>query len=115
MNATPASSTPPTGEPRPRESVRPASAGRIALVGAGPGDERLLTLRAAQLLGQADLVISRREPGPRVRELIAPGADVVVLTGTSASTDTDMALTPRPRRAPSPPRAPGPVRWPSRT
>jgi uroporphyrinogen III methyltransferase/synthase len=89
VNATPASSTPPTGEPRPRESVRPASAGRIALVGAGPGDERLLTLRAAQLLGQADLVISRREPGPRVRELIAPGAHVVVLTGTGASTDTD--------------------------
>jgi uroporphyrinogen III methyltransferase / synthase len=90
VNATPASSTPPTGEPRPRESVRPASAGRIALVGAGPGDERLLTLRAAQLLGQADLVISRREPGPRVRELIAPGAHVVVLTGTGASTDTDV-------------------------
>jgi uroporphyrinogen III methyltransferase / synthase len=89
VNATPASSTPPTGEPRPRESVRPASAGRIALVGAGPGDERLLTLRAAQLLGQADLVISRREPGPRVRELIAPGAHVVVLTSTGASTDTD--------------------------
>jgi uroporphyrinogen III methyltransferase/synthase len=93
VNATPASSTPPTGEPRPRESVRPASAGRIALVGAGPGDDRLLTLRAAQLLGQADLVISRREPGPRVRELIAPGADVVVLTGTGtgtgASTDAD--------------------------
>ena len=84
MNATPASSTPPTGEPRPRESVRPASAGRIALVGAGPGDERLLTLRAAQLLGQADLVIAAREPGPRVRELIAPGAHVVVLTGTGA-------------------------------
>jgi uroporphyrinogen III methyltransferase / synthase len=92
VNATPASSTPPTGEPRPRESVRPASAGRIALVGAGPGDERLLTLRAAQLLGQADLVISRREPGPRVRELIAPGAHVVVLTGASTDTDAEAAL-----------------------
>jgi uroporphyrinogen III methyltransferase/synthase len=46
-------------------------------------------LRAAQLLGQADLVISRREPGLRVRELIAPGADVVVLTGAGAGAGTD--------------------------
>jgi uroporphyrinogen III methyltransferase/synthase len=81
VNATPASPTPPTGEPRPAESARPASAGRVALVGAGPGDERLLTLRAAQLLGQADLVVTRREPGPRIHALIAPGAELVVLDG----------------------------------
>jgi uroporphyrinogen III methyltransferase/synthase len=87
VNATPASSTPPAGEPRPRDGARSASAGRIALVGAGPGDERLLTLRAAQLLGQADLVISQHEPGPQLRELIAPEAEVVVLTGPSAGAD----------------------------
>ncbi len=86
MNATPASSTPSTGGPRPAESARPASVGRIALVGAGPGDERLLTLRAAQLLGQADLVVTWREPGPRVRELIAPGAELIVLDGTGDGT-----------------------------
>jgi uroporphyrinogen III methyltransferase/synthase len=87
VNATPASSTPPTGDPRPGDSPRPASAGRIALVGAGPGDERLLTLRAAQLLGQADLVVTRREPGPRVRDLIAPGAELTVLAGADPDAD----------------------------
>ncbi len=86
MNATPATSTP-NGEPRPRGTARSASAGRIALVGAGPGDEQLLTLRAAQLLGQADLVISPRELRPRVRELIAPGAGVIVLAGAGPSAD----------------------------
>src|SRR5581483_6411638 len=50
-------------------------------------DERLLTLRAAQLLGQADLVISPRELRPRVRELIAPGAGVIVLAGAGPSAD----------------------------
>ncbi|HEY2518819.1 MAG TPA: bifunctional uroporphyrinogen-III C-methyltransferase/uroporphyrinogen-III synthase [Streptosporangiaceae bacterium] len=63
----------------------------MALVGAGPGDERLLTLRAAQLLGQADLVVTRREPGPRMRELIAPGAELIVLDGTG---DGDRASPP---------------------
>ncbi|HXP54593.1 MAG TPA: bifunctional uroporphyrinogen-III C-methyltransferase/uroporphyrinogen-III synthase [Streptosporangiaceae bacterium] len=59
----------------------------MALVGAGPGDERLLTLRAAQLLSQADLVISQHEPGPQVRELIGAEADVVVLTGPPPGAD----------------------------
>ncbi|TDQ54917.1 bifunctional uroporphyrinogen-III C-methyltransferase/uroporphyrinogen-III synthase [Actinorugispora endophytica] len=47
----------------PERSAEPA-AGHIALVGAGPGDAELLTLRAAALLGRADVVITLREPGP---------------------------------------------------
>ncbi|RCV50875.1 bifunctional uroporphyrinogen-III C-methyltransferase/uroporphyrinogen-III synthase [Marinitenerispora sediminis] len=38
----------------------------MALLGAGPGDAELLTLRAAALLARADVVFTVREPGPEL-------------------------------------------------
>ena len=50
-------------------------AGRICLVGAGPGRADLLTVRAAQLLAQAGAVLYDRLVSPEVLSLCAPEAE----------------------------------------
>lgn len=47
----------------------------VHLVGAGPGDVGLLTLKAAGLLANADAVVFDRLVGPDVLELIRPSAE----------------------------------------
>jgi len=50
--------------------------GAVALVGAGPGDDALLTLRAAAVLGAADLVVHDAQVGPAVLAHVGPGAEL---------------------------------------
>jgi uroporphyrinogen III methyltransferase / synthase len=50
--------------------------GWVAFAGAGPGDEGLLTMRAARLLGAAALVVAPPDVADRVRHLIGPDARV---------------------------------------
>ena len=62
--------------------------GWVAFVGAGPGDEGLLTTRAAQLLGDAALVVAEPEVADRVRRLLRPDAQVAEPSDTAGTART---------------------------
>jgi uroporphyrinogen III methyltransferase/synthase len=72
------------GERAPERTKR----GLVALVGIGPGDEGLLTVRAAALLAKADLVVAASWVSERIRHLLRPEATVV----DAASADQDPKL-----------------------
>ena len=62
--------------------------GWVAFVGAGPGDDGLLTMRAVRLLGAAGVIVAEPEVADRVRHLIAADAHVVEPADTTATART---------------------------
>jgi uroporphyrin-III C-methyltransferase len=50
---------------------------RVFLVGAGPGDPELLTVKAVRLLQSADVVLHDALVSPAILELISPAAQVI--------------------------------------
>lgn len=59
------------------ESGSDQALGPVALVGAGPGDPELLTLRAARLLGEADVILHDRLVSQKVLERVSANASVI--------------------------------------
>ncbi|HEY6879680.1 MAG TPA: uroporphyrinogen-III C-methyltransferase [Polyangiales bacterium] len=53
------------------------SAGHVSLLGAGPGDPELITLRALRKLQRADVVLYDALVHPRLLEHVKPGAELV--------------------------------------
>lgn len=58
-------------------SIPDAESGHVYLVGAGPGDPALLTLRAAHLLKTADVILPDDLVSDEILNLASPTADVI--------------------------------------
>ena len=63
--------------PEFRRAVGPQKQGIVYLVGAGPGDEGLLTVRGKQLLENAEVVVYDRLVSPAILSLMPEGAEKI--------------------------------------
>ncbi len=72
----------------------PRSGGKVWLVGAGPGDVELLTLKAARVLKECTVWLVDDLVGPDILELAPPGTRIVKVgkRGGCASTPQDFIL-----------------------
>ena len=59
-----------------QQGPRAPAGGKVYLIGAGPGDPELLTLKALRILGQADAVLHDDLLTPDILELIPPTARI---------------------------------------
>ncbi len=51
--------------------------GKVYLVGAGPGDKELLTMKAVRLIGEADVIVYDRLVSESIMELIPEGKEMI--------------------------------------
>ena len=68
------------------------NAGRVVLVGAGPGDPELLTLKAARALARADVVMHDDLVGDGVLDLVRAGARVIAVGKRGGCASTPQAF-----------------------
>lgn len=64
--------------------------GKVYLVGAGPGDPRLLTLRGAEVLRRAEVVIHDALVSPELVRLAPPGAEIIGRTAAQPFTQAEL-------------------------
>ena len=60
-------------------SEQSIQAGKVYLVGAGPGDPKLLTIKAAEIIAAADVIVYDYLVNPRILAHVRQGAERVCL------------------------------------
>lgn len=56
---------------------KPRSEGKVYLVGSGPGDPDLLTVKARRLIDTADVIVHDQLPGPEILSTLPESAEII--------------------------------------